>query len=230
MKKATLSPALVRLKNETPGAYAAFLDYIALPAPRTIPALIDFYTDGGKSKKKPYSQDTLEGWQAQHEWKRREGEFVDELALDTQRRAKEYLARRGEKVMQQADRLVKQIDEMLDDFAKSKITRRNIVPDPRDDPNDPNARQMEIIHMKVNAHDLRVLAHTFGQINKDLKAIFAGDATQLSITASGQSKVKAYVTITDEEGNTFSGPDEWPEPGALEAAENAGADDSDDGA
>jgi hypothetical protein len=198
-----------KLSDESPNAYAAFLDYMSLEVPRSIPALLEFYGQNRQKTAKRPKENTLYDWHAQHHWKRREAEYIDAMAEEVNQQNREWYVRRLDKVKQQAEKLDSILIDLIQGFSRFKVSKVRIIPDAKQP-----GQSIKIVTRRFNMTEFRSLVETYNRHHSGLKDILGletGTSVSIKTAGKGSAKVKAYVTVTDAEGNTFNGPDDWPD-------------------
>lgn len=196
--------SLTLLKGETVKSHQAFLDYIDMGHQRSLPKLMAQY-DQMTTERPPCTQiKTLKTWSSKFDWQHRLMEYQNEcqsLAVATQREAYNQHIQRA---LPLANRLMTQMETMLDNFQQMRITSRSMIPDPRDPT---RQRMIESIQHKVNTRDLRDLSAMFGQLSKDMR-------TMLGVPTMSESKVenvgqvmKAYINVSPDDWDNAAAPD-----------------------
>src|SRR5687768_15060446 len=136
-----------------------------------------------QGKRQPTNQlSTLENWSSKNRWQERIKEYVAEV----------HAARR-EKMLSQAAKMDEALDNALADLNKMRITRRALVPDPRD----PTGQKMiESITQRINSRELRELVGAIGQLNKDVNTVM-GVPNKVDVTSDGKQVAwPQFITTT----------------------------------
>lgn len=205
---------LEQLEGETPNAYRAFCDYVAMGSKRSLPKLAARYqADAEASPTRRLA--TLKEWSSKYEWQRRINEYQREITLQAQQTRHEVYQEYLVQAVPMVDGLLGNIQRMLDDFQRLRTTRRQMIPDPRDAALPANEQRMiESIQTKVNTRDLKELIGMYGQLGRDLRTML-GLPQVMEIEGGPEVVLKTYVGVNpDDWDNTETPaiPDRIPEP------------------
>lgn len=181
--------SLRQLPNETVKAYTAFLDYVNMGAGRSIRKLHEEYLRQTVGKPPTKSKETLEDWSSAHKWQDRLGQYLVELQTRQLLKQKERLEQFNENVWQTYTRFAELVQEAVQEYDKTKITKRTRVPDPRNP-----GSEIEVVHLKTNIEGLQRLVETFGKLGKDLR-VQLGLPQAIDMTSKGE-EILSPILIT----------------------------------
>lgn len=172
-----ISEALRQLPQESNIAYYAFMTYIDLGHERTLEKA------RLKLGRKPGYIRVLEEWSSRHQWQERLRGFHSDLEQYINYKQREIVATEREKYLDNVIKLNSRVEQMIDDWTSLRISKRELIDDPRDLqlPED-QRRKIERITLRVNTRDLELLVRAFGALNKDMRTVL-GLPTHVDVTS-----------------------------------------------
>lgn len=193
------------LSGESPNAFQAFCDYVAMGYQRSLNKLVERYSQN-PHESPTRQRKTLATWSRKFEWQRRLNDYQQMIAVQAQQGRIEAYNDHIEQALPMAQALLGSLNQMMADFQRLRTTRRQIIDDPRDLGLPPEQRrQIESIQMKVNVNDLQKLIAAYGQLNKDLRTSL-GLPNVTEIQGMEPVVLKTYVGVSPDDWDTEQTP------------------------